>query len=72
MIGLLKNKSQYYTEKNLLLVRDGVLCPRIFAIHSINFTFIIQEVHRCGESGSMRACHAAGPGSIPGRDRFPR
>ena len=28
-------------------------------------------VHRCGASGSMRACHAAGPGSIPGRDRFP-
>ena len=28
-------------------------------------------VHRCGASGCMRACHAAGPGSIPGRDRFP-
>ena len=28
-------------------------------------------VHRCGASGSMRACHAAGPGSIPGRDKFP-
>ena len=27
-------------------------------------------VHRCGTSGSMRACHAAGPGSIPGRDKF--
>ena len=25
-----------------------------------------------GASGSMRGCHAAGPGSIPGRDRFPR
>ena len=29
-------------------------------------------VHRCGASGSMRACHAAGPGSIPGRYKFPR
>ena len=29
------------------------------------------RVHRCGASGSMRACHAAGPGSIPGRDKFP-
>ena len=29
------------------------------------------NVHRCETSGSMRACHAAGPGSIPGRDRFP-
>ena len=28
-------------------------------------------VHRRGTSGSMRACHAAGPGSIPGRDKFP-
>ena len=28
-------------------------------------------VHRCGASGSMRAGHAAGPGSIPGPDRFP-
>ena len=25
-------------------------------------------VHRCGPGGSMCACHAAGPGSIPGRD----
>ena len=28
-------------------------------------------IHRCGPGGSMRACHAAGPDSIPGRDRFP-
>ena len=28
-------------------------------------------VHRCGASGSMRACNTAGPGSIPGRDKFP-
>ena len=27
-------------------------------------------VHRCGPGGSMRASHAAGPGSIPGRDKF--
>ena len=26
---------------------------------------------RCGASGSIRACHAAGPGSILGRDKFP-
>ena len=29
-----------------------------------------QNVQRCGASGSMRACHAAGPGSIPGRRSF--
>ena len=28
-------------------------------------------VHRCGASGSMRACHTAGLGSIPGQDKFP-
>ena len=28
-------------------------------------------VHRCGTGGSMRASHAAGPRSLPGRDRFP-
>ena len=28
-------------------------------------------VDRCGPGGSMRACHEAGPGSIPGRDKFP-
>ena len=28
-------------------------------------------VHRSGPDGSMRACHAAGPVSIPGRDKFP-
>ena len=27
--------------------------------------------HRCGSGGTMRVCHAAGPGSIPGRDKFP-
>ena len=27
-------------------------------------------VHSCGAGASMCACHAAGPGSIPGRDKF--
>ena len=44
-----------------------------------NYIFCIRQVlngspsyivHRCGASGSMRACHAAGPGSFPGRDKF--
>ena len=33
--------------------------------------FLRCSVHRCGSGGSMRACHAAGPGSISGRDKFP-
>ena len=28
-------------------------------------------IHRCGPGGSMCTCHAAGLGSIPGRDMFP-
>ena len=35
------------------------------------FEVYLLQIHRCGASGSMRACHAAGPGSILGRDRFP-
>ena len=31
----------------------------------------MSSVHRCGASGSMRACQAVGPGSIPGRDKLP-
>ena len=41
---------------------------RPFHVISLVISFF---VHRCGASGSMRACHAAGPGSITGRDRFP-
>ena len=29
------------------------------------------SVHHCGSVSSMHACHAAGPGSIPGWDKFP-
>ena len=28
-------------------------------------------VHRCGPGGCMHTCHAAGPGSFTGRDKFP-
>ena len=37
-------------------------------IASDNF---FRNVHHCGTGGSMRVCHAAGPGLIPGRDNFP-
>ena len=40
-------------------------------IHYQNYHEIINVYPTMGASGSMRACHAAGPGSIPGRDRFP-
>ena len=52
MIGFLKNKSQYYTEKYfIILARDGIQYPIIFTIdsrinpfYSRNFTFINQEI----------------------------
>ena len=34
-------------------------------------TIMSTTIHCCGAGGSMRACHAAGPGSIPGWDKFP-
>ena len=37
----------------------------------IYLNFNILGVHRSGAGGSMHVCHAAGPGSIPGRDKFP-
>ena len=40
-------------------------------IEITQFSIHYYTVHRCGASGSMRACHAASPGSIPGRDKFP-
>ena len=43
MIGLLKNKSQYYTEI-FFLARDGVQYSRINQIYSRKFTFITQEI----------------------------
>ena len=30
-----------------------------------------KDGHSYGRGGSMRACHAAGPGSIPDHDKFP-
>ena len=38
---------------------------------SITMSTTILPVHRCGLGGSMRACQAAGPGSIPGQYKFP-
>ena len=32
---------------------------------------VASGVHRCGTSSSVYACHTAGPGSIPSRDKFP-
>ena len=37
----------------------------------IHYLYYYYYVHCCGASASMRACHEAGPGSIPGRDKFP-
>ena len=42
-----------------------------FVSFSTFTSFIYSIVHRCGAGGTMRACHTAGPNSIPGREKFP-
>ena len=37
----------------------------------VHLVLLLTGLHRCGPGGSMRACHAVGPGSIPGREKFP-
>ena len=45
MIGLLKNKSQYYMEKYFFLVlKNYAIHSRINPFYSRNFTFITQEI----------------------------
>ena len=39
-------------------------------VEVISLILNYDSVHRCGIGGNMRACHAAGPGSIPDRDKF--
>ena len=57
----------HYPETAPLPTTDLGLYACLLLFYSILFQF----VHRCGAVGSMRACHAAGPGSNPGRDKFP-
>ena len=38
---------------------------------NILMMIMMSIVQCCGTSGSMHACHATGPGSIPSRDKFP-
>ena len=51
--------------------------PPLFVPASWSWCYMVSfasddlQVHFCGPGGSMRACHAVGPGSIPGRDKFP-
>ena len=54
------------TEPALLLLLL-LLIIIIIIIIIINISFL---VHHCGKGGSMRACHAAGPGSIPGHQVY--
>ena len=45
--------------------------------NTLNYAFLrllhneSTQAQGCGEGGSMRACHTAGPDSIPGRGKFP-
>ena len=62
---------------NCLNVTKNQLMTKIYNFSVTENQWKFQEaalfpnVHLCGPGGSMRASHAAGPGSIPGRDKFP-
>ena len=43
--------------------------PEIFTL--VKLKTLQWAVHLCGTGGIMRVSHAAGPDSIPGRDKFP-
>ena len=45
--------------------------PKCVIVHWVSIGTHTYRVHCCGPGGSMHACHAAGPGSIPGRDKLP-
>ena len=47
----------------------GAIAPNIQDRPKRLLTDNITGVHRCGTGGSMRACYAGGPGSIPGREK---
>ena len=51
------------------LSKDGSEFPG--SLKANFYLLIYLEIHRCGASGSMRACRAAGPGLYPGPEKFP-
>ena len=60
------------------ILRGSVLPPSLHVKYKYWDSFRLKYkryynyVHRCGtDGGSMRACQATGPDSIPGRDKFP-
>ena len=74
-----KNTEKIFTQKtcpdrgsNQGPLRYRRACYRL--LHSggqLSYTKYEMDVHRCGTGGRICACHAAGPDSIPGRDKFP-
>ena len=66
-------RANRYTNRQsiIIVILIIIIIMIIIIIIIIKIIIIIILVHLCGASGSMRACPAAGPGSIPGRDRFP-
>ena len=59
---------QRYIENNQIHLCLNIFLSVLFYYY---FFFTFERVHRYGLGGSVRACHAAGSGTIPGRDKFP-
>ena len=50
-------------------LKSNLLSISCSQANPIDFSIALPKF-RCGTGCSMRACHAAGPGSVPGRDKF--
>ena len=69
------NQPLPYNELNTMAVLLGgpVVATRVYKTYFLFSSETARpnhKVRRCGPGDSMSACHAAGPGSIPGRDKF--
>ena len=56
-------KAVGYQKRNVLNMFSNIMIS--FINHNTG------RIHRYVAGGSLRACHAGGPGSIPSRNKFP-
>ena len=63
--------SGFNSRQQTSTTQDTKVGPTIWQMSQFCRWILYIEVHRCGQGGSMRACHAAGPGSFPSREKFP-
>ena len=57
----------------LMFLNLGCILNLMACYNQVNTITLMTKniIHRCVPGGSMCTCHAAGPGLIPGQDKFP-